>query len=45
MITFEHLTECDLEDMGYVPEVPAERADDCGDDADQPQTEISSGLS
>ena len=44
MVDFNRLTECELEDMGYKPEIPVERNDDCGDD-DQPQSESSIGLS
>ena len=36
MVDFNRLTECELEDMGYKPEIPVERNDDCGDD-DQPE--------
>lgn len=31
MVDFNRLTECELEDMGYKPDIPVERNDDCCD--------------
>lgn len=45
MVDFNRLTECELEDMGYQPEIPAERADDCGDNDDAPQSKSLRGVS
>ena len=37
MVDFNRLTECELEDMGYKPDIPVERNDDCGDKDERKQ--------